>query len=351
MQTLDVGELATIQTDWFDGNGDAAEPSAITLTIHPPSGADIVRTKPNMTGSESGSQPGVTDRWSYNQIATLAGLWRYDVEGVVDSNDVELPSGLFLVSEGTRAGPCEPWATWDEVEGCVSGAALESFQSLDSAQRESALDQASGVLYDLTGRVYTGLCQTTRSLCLSHLVCLGCGTSWGWPWPSGGCGRCEPLPMRGVDLGTGQPVWGAWDVIVDGTTLDPSAYTVVDRRYLVRVDGDPWPLTTDFADANTFRASWAFGRAVPAPLRAAAASFAAEIGKACAGQACQIPQRVTTIQREGITYTILDSLKMIQEGRTGIPLVDLAVVADRIGRRPRPRMFIPGLAGVRKVRP
>ena len=329
MQTLDVGEVASIDTQWWDKDGDAAEPSAITLTITDPTGAQTTIVKAAMTGSESVPGSTVDDVWTALQLVTVEGAWRYVPEGTVDGALVTQPEQVFLVAINTSTGPCEPWCTWEEVESCTNA----DFSGIDSAQRESIIDAASEILFDLRDRIYGGICVTTRSLCTACRIC-----SW----------ICSCEPHSGIDLGA--DVVGVWDVIVDGVTLDPSAYTVVNQRMLVRTDGQSFPRGIDVTDLLAFRATWAHGRAVPEGGRRSAALFAAEIAKSCIGVACQLPQRVSNITREGITYTILDSMPLIKEGRTGIALVDLWVVADKQGARPRARMFSPGAAATRRYR-
>lgn len=332
MQTLDVGETATIATAWYDAAKQAAEPSAITLTIHPPSGADIVKVKADMTGSESVAGSGTDDVWSYGQIVTLEGLWRYDVEGVVDSADVELPSGLFLVGASSRpTGPCEPWCTWAEVLACAPASLAEA----TTAQAESAIDVASEILWNLSDRVYSGICQTTRSLCLSCREC----------WPS--ICRCEP--HNGFNLGRRSPVWAAWDVVVNGETIDASEYRIVDRRWLARNDGHAWPMGWDVLDPTAFVASWAYGRQVPVGGRRAAALYAAHIARRCMDLGCSdAKSQVTSINAEGVTYVIDPA--MLDSGRTGYEQVDAWIISDRIGRRPRPRLFAPGAPSQRAFR-
>lgn len=324
MQTLDVGESGTITTAWYKANGDATEPDSILLTIHPPTGAPIVKTKGDMT------QGATVDVWFYNQIVALDGLWRYDVEGVVAGATVRLPSGQFLVGVDGQAGPCEPWATWDEVAACNTA----DFSTLDSAQRESILDVASSIMFDLSGRRYTGICQKTRSLCVA---CAQCGWRWGGDIWNAWC-SCEPFDS--IDLGPN--THAVWNVTVDGAILDPSEYTLVNHRLLARLNDMMWPRGIDVSDPAAFAATWAQGRAIPPGGRKAVALFAAEMALSCLGKACQLPQRVSTLTREGTTYTLIDSMKMISEERTGIYLVDLWLTADKKGRKAKPALFAPG---------
>jgi hypothetical protein len=81
----------------------------------------------------------------------------------------------------------------------------------------------------------------------------------------------------------------------------------------------------------------------------AAATLAGEIGKRCVGDpSCRLPSRVTNIVREGVSFTVIDSLKMLDEGRTGVEVVDLWLTADKAGRKPRPGLFHPAAVGQRR---
>lgn len=326
MQTLDIGEVAPITTTWWNKQDVPTNPTAIALTITKPSGTVVSKAKADM------HQGATTDVWIYDQTVDQLGAWRVHAVGTVGTDTVT-QDDVFLVGAGSEpsTGPCEPWTSWDAVAACGPA----SLSDVSPSQREYAVDVASEILYNLSGRVYPGICTVTRSLCLSCRTCLPAT-----------CG-CEPVNGYYVDLGIAAPVWGAWDVIADGVTLPASAYTVHDRRYLVRTDGELWPVTgngqTSLMDPNTFRATWAYGRKVPVGGQQAAQLFVTEIAKLCVGDAsCQIPQRVTNVNREGMSFTILDSMKMIEEGRTGIALIDLWLVSDKVGRKSKPRIFAPG---------
>jgi hypothetical protein len=333
MQTLDVGELATITTTWYDTLGQPAEPSAITLDLIKPDGTTVVLTKADASGTSSLVPPGTLDTWVFTYIVDQAGLWRYDVSGVVNGAPVEQPSAAFLVGVVQWTGPCEPWTTWEDVAACGGS----SIAQLNAVQRENAVDQASELLWNLSGRVYPGVCETTRGLCLS---CLYCYPLW-----------CTCEPWNAIDLGRRMPVLAVWDVTVNQQVLPASAYKLVDARYLVRTDGQWWPQYWDLADPNLMRATWAYGRPIPQGGRKAAAVLASEIAKACVGdKSCALPQRVTQVVREGTSYVLLDPLTTVAEGRTGLTMVDLWLAADKAGRRPRPRIYAPGAPRTRMVR-
>jgi len=324
VQQLDVGEKAPILTNWWDDDGNAAEPTAIVLTITKPDGTTIVKAKADMTGSESVSGSGVDDVWTYEQLVDADGIWRVHAEGTVGTSTV-IQSFLFLAGASEfGVGPCEPWAEWSQVEGqCPT----VDFSSIGPEQRADLLDVATGILWSLDGRRYPGICTTTRRVCRS---CSSCVTA-----------LCCCSPRGAVDLGTRWPAWGVLEVVVDGVTLDPSAYGLRDHRWLDRLDGDSWPACASLTDPDAFTVTWAYGRRPPIELSDAVAVFTAEMAKSCLGLKCDLPQRVTSIVRENVTYTILDSQRFIDDGRTGVYRVDLALKAAREGRKASPGMRSP----------
>jgi hypothetical protein len=334
MQTREIGEPVTLFSDWWDGSGGPAEPSAITLVITHPDGTVNTFNKAACIGTAGSPPSTVLDHWEHVIVPDTEGVWRYTFTGTVGANSTE-QGGMFLVGAGsaTSSGPCEPWTTWADVEACGPS----SLTKLSTAQQELVIDLTSETMFNLSGRVYPGICEFTRSLCFACTYC----------YPAY-CG-CEPY--YGIDLGKDMPVYGAWDVMVDGATLAPSAYKVIGRRWLTRTDGHVWPTGWNSAvDPSQFRASWASGRAVPSGGREAARLLAVEIAKSCASDAsCQLPQRVTNITREGVTYTIVDAMRMIDDQRTGLYLVDLWLESDKKGRLSVPRLFTPALHDVRKI--
>lgn len=329
MQTQDVGEVAILTSTWFDADGEPANPTTIVLTVTHPSGAQDSYNKAQLTAVS-------TSEYEKAITPDAAGVWRYTFLGTIDGNPVE-QGGLLLVAVADNTGPCEQWATWDEALGCGSLTIPVGDPDPTPGQIDVWLDQATEIMYLLSGSQYPGICEATRSLCFA---CCGCYPAM--------C-SCDPYPS--VDLGGRFPVWGAWDVYVDGVLLDPSAYEIQGKRWLVRKDGQVWTNSGwNFGqDPTGFRVSWAYGRRPPAGGRAAAAKLALEIARRCVGdKTCALPSRVTNINREGVTFTVLDSMKMLQEGRTGVYEIDLWLMADQQGRKPRPHAFHPALGGQRR---
>lgn len=87
-------------------------------------------------------------------------------------------------------------------------------------------------------------------------------------------------------------------------------------NWAIRTDGQGWPLS------DTTLITYQFGRLVPNAGNLAAILLATELGKAMAGRACQLPARVTNVTRQGISFTELESLAILNAGLTGIHAVD-----------------------------
>ncbi len=321
MQLLDVGETVPIVTAWFDDDGAAVDPTAIALTITKPGGIEIDKTMSDQVGSESTTGSGSNDVWTYRLVVPDNGLWRVRATATIGSEAVTPQSFMFLVGDGARPGasPVQPWCSWEDVEATCPSVDLSG---LSPEARGRLLDLATDILWSLDGRRYPGIGEATRRVCRS---CSSCVTS-----------PCCCSARSSIDLGTRWPVYGVWDVVVDGETLDPSAYQLRDRRFVDRIDGESWPRCASMADPDAFMFSWAFGRKPPLMLVNACAVFVAEMAKSCVGVSCELPSRVTNITREGVNYTILDSQKFLDDGKVGIYTVDLALIAAKAGRKPRP---------------
>lgn len=171
-------------------------------------------------------------------------------------------------------------------------------------------------------------------------------------WINLGCGcGCPPERCDDCDCGTGPdqilvpgPIFAPLtapgvadptfpvEVFLDGQLLEPDQYWVQAPNRIVRTDGHRWPQCQDMSaphdSAGAFAISYWIGTPVPVGGRRAVARLACEIAKACAGDdSCALPQRVQTVVREGITYTMLDPMQHLDQGRTGITEVDMWLAA------------------------
>lgn len=248
---------------------------------------------------------------------------------------------------------CQDWIDADYLINCDCPDASEVIVN-------QAIGVASEVLYVLSGRQYSGLCQETMR------PCSGNGTiPTGWPYPyfpnlsngvwlNVGCGChtsydcCGGVPQ--VDLGR-HDVTQIFNVDIDGATLSASSYRLDEGRYLVRTDGSSWPccqdLSKDIGETGTWYIELEHGEAPPEMGQYAAGRLASELIKSCTdGADCALPARVTTVAREGVTFSLLDPQDFLTEGRTGLYEVDLFLSAvNPAGLRRRATAWTPGMPG------
>jgi hypothetical protein len=147
---------------------------------------------------------------------------------------------------------------------------------------------------------------------------LSCGTDG----CSGGC-SCTPVSRIGLP----GPVASVSAVVIDGTPLDPTSYRVDNGHLLVRQDGAGWPYCNDLAKPDGEEGTWSvtYERGVEVPVggQIAAGIFAVELAKAwCNDSSCQLPKRLQSLTRQGITIAMLDSFDDVDRGHTGIFAVD-----------------------------
>jgi hypothetical protein len=194
---------------------------------------------------------------------------------------------------------------------------------------QTALEEMAGrYLWAWTGGVF-GLCPLEVRPCLG--ACNAHSTFWDGGlsvWVNCGvCGKgsCTCKMLNSVALPG--PVDSIESVAVDGVLLPTSAYVVYDNRFLVRVDGGEWPRCQDLGQPATAPDTWlvAYTRGIPVPQggQIAAGILACELAKAAAGaSSCQLPKRIQSITRQGITVTLLDPFEGLDDGRTGIWMID-----------------------------
>ncbi len=223
------------------------------------------------------------------------------------------------------------WVTPEELEdGSGSPFALEACQA------------ATGLLWALSGRKFHGVQTVTeRYQCLCAPV-LGAGVSTVYPDIVYGqivnrwlCGRSE-LDHTRVRL-RGRPVQSVSEVLSRGQALTQADYRVVNRSVLEAAPGgilDPWDVTVTYT----------FGAPPPAAGARAARYLADQLVKSWSGEDCDLPDRVTSVSRQGVSYTILDNQDFLQQGRTGIYSVDLFLKAVNPYNAHRPaRVFSPDI--------
>lgn len=244
-----------------------------------------------------------------------------------------------------RLGPCNPWVLSSDIAGQPDCGAIPA------AVLALAATYSSNVLYRLSGKEYTGSgCGpvTERPVWRPHdsdermlnhgIGNFGTAASYGFAGsdlPTSFGGHFGAVNPAEVELSS-YPVNAVSLVKIDGVVIPPAEYYIQDYRTLVRVriDGTTppterygWPSfqRIDLPDTQpgTFSVTYTYGRDVPEDGKLAAMVLGAELAKAQAGMNSALPRRVTSIMREGVSMTVLDSHDFLEEGRTGLYEVDL----------------------------
>lgn len=97
------------------------------------------------------------------------------------------------------------------------------------------------------------------------------------------------------------------------------------------------------ADGGCIQVNYSYGSSPPNNVMQAIDALCAEMQKAEDGQPCRLPERVTSVTRQGMSWTLLDPQDFLNEGRTGLPEVDLVLSVYNPGKaRARARVFTPG---------
>lgn len=228
---------------------------------------------------------------------------------------------------------------------CRSVAALDD---IDEEQRVAVEQMACDLLWNWTGRVF-GACPVEYRPCRqncgqegfssgSWAVALG-GSPWtpvlaGGQWRNVACGVCGDTCGCGSTpaLRLPYPVSSIEQVVIDGQILSPNAYRLDSGSLLQRLDGGRWPTCQNLGlpstEPGTWRIDYLWGLPVPVGGQVAAGLLAAEMAMAlCNDAACKLPQRIQSVTRQGITVTMLDPFEDVNEGRTGIWLVDAWVAS------------------------
>ncbi len=265
---------------------------------------------------------------------------------------------ITVDGEGALYGPCSAWVTTEEIDACCSlPEASNPFELIVAL--EQAATSASQLLWLLSGRQFSGLCERKVRPCRTGCACdyqvlsRGHVIYWGgdsWYCEGNPCG-CRALSR--VKL-SGYPVRTIEEVKIDGILVDPSEYRLDERRYLTRMNGSLWPscqqLDLDDTESGTFSITYQYGQTPPQIAKDAAAQLSCEIWKACASAngldvgECVLPTGATRITRQGITIE-RTFFQQDENGvwRTGMPFVDgfLNAINPR-GLQRSPTFWAPG---------
>jgi len=227
------------------------------------------------------------------------------------------------------------------LHACSSFAAVEDFTNgcdscdctLTADQVGAYLDEASDVLYWLSGGRYMGGCSATvRPVRRCSCGCFG----WrGSPWsmtgfgPSlcGWCMSCGEVDM--IQLRT--PVLAITEVKVDGVSLSPVDYALTPQGKIYRTATGTrpprWPSQQDLwkpdTEENTFSISFHFGQASPHPAWVvnACVELACEMAAQRNNGRTKLPQGTTSVTMQNVSVGIQTKAEAIKEAKTYLPAV------------------------------
>jgi|TARA_B110000483_G_C18159299_1_gene528655 hypothetical protein len=198
---------------------------------------------------------------------------------------------------------------------------------------DEAVQVASNLLWAMSGRKYTGVTTVTeRYTCVLRNNRMGPSAKTNsavlfggevYNIPRSDYDEYSELTADGMSPDSriklrGRPVTKIHSMRnSEGVIIDPSMYYLVDHSTIHVRAGTPWtPCNTEI--------TYSFGIPVPAAGKMAARKLALEFARLWSGdEDCELPQRVTSVARQGVSYTIIDNQEFIDELRTGLYEIDL----------------------------
>lgn len=199
---------------------------------------------------------------------------------------------------------------------------------------DSAVKYASFILYKLSAEKYSGISTVTEvytsesAMSTTSRPELINGNMYNLPRFSEGQRnlRLRHTPVRTVT-----------SVKYLGRTLAPTEYTLRNNSYLVRQNALPWVLDS----VNELSITYSYGTPPPAAGKRAAIRLANELILADMGSAsCSLPERISSVSRQGVSYTVMDPQEFISNGKVGIYEIDLFLAAVNPNKaKKRPKVF------------
>lgn len=212
----------------------------------------------------------------------------------------------------------------------------------DSPYAQEAIEYATFVLYKLSGEKYPGISRATETYvaearaathadpvsteALHNIQRISVPTSIQYP---------QRLYLRGT------PAHEVFSVQYGETVLDPSEYILFNKRFLKLSNGAVWNYA---CDQRGITVEYSYGMMPPSAGRMAASTLANELlillGENSNADYCRIPERVTSVSREGISFDMINPMEFIDEGKTGIWEIDLFIrTANPSRAKKQPRLL------------
>jgi hypothetical protein len=232
----------------------------------------------------------------------------------------------------------------------------------DSVYAGDACQMASNILWAMSGRKYQGTTTVTERYFTAidafryqgssakqffpHMIG---GSVFNLPaedwndsaYQSDGSSSLSRIRLRGKPVQKVHLVRSGYD----GRIIPEDAYYLAEHSTLIANKGTPWT-------PGNLEITYSFGQQPPTAGRHAARVFAIELIKSWEGDVCALPDRVTSVSRQGVSYTILDNQDFLENFRTGIYLIDLFLKTANPAKALAPsKVFSPDIPRARRAAP
>jgi hypothetical protein len=136
------------------------------------------------------------------------------------------------------------------------------------------------------------------------------------------------------------------NVRIDGVDFDPCGMVAVyDKRRVVRTDGREWPACQELSKVDgpgTWSITVIEGECPPAGAAWMTGTLMCEVLKACMKRDdCQLPRRLQTITRQGVSMTFNDNFEGLARLHTGIWELDAWIESTNYNLAVQPRVRRP----------
>lgn len=232
----------------------------------------------------------------------------------------------------------------------------------DSVYAADACQMASNIMWAMSGRKYQGTTTVTERYFTAidafryqgssakqffpHMIG---GSVFNLPaedwndsaYQSDGSSSLSRIRLRGKPVHEVHLVRSGYD----GRIIPNDAYYLADHSMLVAYKGTPWT-------PGNIEVTYTYGQQPPTAGRHAARLFAIELVKLWEGDPCALPDRVTSVTRQGISYTILDNQDFLENFRTGIYAIDIFLKTANPAKALAPsKVFSPDIPRARRMAP
>ena len=211
-----------------------------------------------------------------------------------------------------------------------------------------AAQLSSGILFNLTGEKFQGIHTTTEVISNptmptgtygpqvigGEMYNLPVRTVSGVKYTEDSCFRREMRLRHG-------PVHQVFSLKADGVEIPRDSYSLRNNSYLVKKGRNGY---WDFCSTHEFEVTYEYGANPPIAGIEAAIDLGNEMILAFDGSdLCKLPQRITSMTRQGISINVADPEEYFADGRVGIYSVDMFIKAYNPSKaKKKSKVFVPG---------